>query len=189
MTLVLASTSRWRGQLLGRLGLPFEAAAPDFVEGPRPSLSPVEVALAFARGKAASVARLRPEAVVVGADQVAELDGARLDKVTTLAQAEDRLRRLAGQTHRLHSAVAVARGDRIEAAVHTVTLQMRALSPAQIARYVAVDQPLGTAGGYTLEGLGVALFTAIDADDSATVGLPLGRLIGLLRRFGVDPLA
>lgn len=190
--LVLASTSRFRRALLERLGVPFTAAAPPFEETAPPGASdPRELARAFARGKAASLAAAHPQALIVGSDQVCEHRGQQLHKARDLEEAAAQLLRLQGDVHRLHTAVAVldaGSGRRVEELV-TVELRMRALSPAQAARYVALDRPLGCAGGYTFEGRGVALFEEVrGGDDSAIVGLPLLALVRLLREQGWDPL-
>jgi len=190
--IVLASTSPYRRALLERLGLPFEAAAPEFAEaiaGPEPP--PPEVARRFARGKAESLAGRYPDALVVGSDQTLELAGRRLSKPPDLAGAVEQLLELAGREHSLHTAVAVveAATGRVEEAAARVDLRVRPLTRAQAERYVARDQPRGSVGGYAFEGLGVCLFEEVRGpDESAIVGLPLVALCGLLRRFGVDPL-
>ena len=189
--LVLASTSRFRQALLGRLGVPFTAAAPDFEELAPPGLTPPQVAQAFARGKAESLARSHAQALIVGSDQVLEHRGEVLHKARDLAQAAEQLVRLQGDLHRLHTAVAVldAASGRLVEELVTVELRMRALTRPQAERYVALDQPLGCAGGFTFEQRGVALFEAVRGeDDSAIVGLPLLALGRLLRAQGWDPL-
>jgi septum formation protein len=189
--IVLASTAKHRAALLARLRLPFETARPDFDEETASTEgAPADVARRFAEGKARSVRR--PAALVVGADQTAEIDGESLAKPLTLDAVAAQLRRLAGRTHTLHSAVAVydVDADRVEVDVADVELTMRPLTEAQIAAYLAVDHPVGSVGGYLYEGVGVALFDEVrGADDSAIVGLPLVVTARLLRRFGVDPLS
>ncbi len=196
--LVLCSTASHRAALLARLGLPFETAAPDFDETGCESLPPADMALAYAEGKARSLAAGYPgrAALLLAADQVTAVEGEILRKARTAAECEAQLARLAGRTHTLDAALFALDVDsgRTASAVVRVSLQMRALSAAQIARYVAADRPLGSAGGYTYEGLGVALFESVrfegDAggDDSAIVGLPLGATLRLLGQFGLDPL-
>lgn len=189
--LVLASTARHRAALLARLGLPFDTARPAFDEEAAPAHgTPAEVARRFAEGKARSIRQAG--ALVVGADQTAEVDGARLAKPERLDEVAEQLRRLAGRTHSLHSAVAVydVDADRVEVDVARVDLTMRPLTEAQIAAYLERERPVGCVGGYFFEGLGVALFDAVEGgDESAVVGLPLLVTARLLRRFGVDPLA
>lgn len=190
--LVLASTSRYRRALLERLGLTVTCVAPDFDEdAARPSLVHLplsEQALRLAEGKAAAVARLYPEALVIGGDQIAALGGAVLHKPGTAARAEAQLARLAGQTHQLYTAVVVAQGEsgKRASAVDVHHMAMRPLSVEAIARYVAQDAPLDCAGSYRVESLGIALFERLAGDDfTAVVGLPLTRLVALLAEFGV----
>lgn len=190
--LVLASTSRYRRALLERLGLTVTCVAPDFDEdAARPSLVHLplsEQALRLAEGKAAAVARLYPEALVIGGDQIAALGGAVLHKPGTAARAEAQLARLAGQTHQLYTAVVVAQGasGRRASAVDVHHMAMRPLSAEAIARYVARDAPLDCAGSYRVESLGIALFERLAGDDfTAVVGLPLTRLVALLAEFDV----
>lgn len=196
MKIVLASTSKYRRELVERLGLAVTCAAPDFdEEAAKQGLSavePAERARVLAEGKARSVAARFPGAVVIGSDQVAELDGECLGKPRIAENARAQLRTLAGRTHRLHTAVAVFDVDsgRLETAVDTHTLRMRALTDTEIAHYVERDQPLDCAGSYRVESLGIALFEFVRGDDfTAVIGLPLTRVVELLERFGVRVLA
>ena len=201
--LVLASTSRYRAQILGRLAVPFVTASPDIDERAAAwsGLAPEAMALALACAKALAVAA-RPEhagRLVIGSDQVAVLDGELLHKPGTVASACAQLERMAGRAHRLVTAVAVTRaGPDAERELHVATdthiLWMRPLSDALIAAYVAADQPLDCAGSYRLEARGLALFDRIEADpetadDTAIIGLPLMKTVALLRKFGFEPLA
>jgi septum formation protein len=196
MEIVLASTSRYRRALLERLGLPFEAVAPPYDEegGKRAhaDLGPEALSLALARGKALSVAATRPAALVIGSDQIAVIDGTQLDKPGTPERARAQLRQLAGRTHRLVTSVVIAHAatGRVLEHVDVHALTMRALSDAQIARYVEADAPLDCAGSYRSESLGVALFETMRGDDAtAIVGLPLTAVTRMLAALGVDPLA
>ena len=149
--------------------------------------------LVYAVGKARAVAPRFTDraALLLAADQTPEIDGHVLRKASTPGEAQAQLERLAGREHALHTATVLLDTEtgRLEHVLTTIRLRMRALTPAQIARYVAADAPIGSAGGYTLEGLGVTLFEAIDGqDDSAIVGLPLIAVTALLARFGIDPL-
>lgn len=187
--LILASTSRYRRALLDRLGLPFECAAPgvdeDAFKGRR--LAPEELARTLAREKALAVARAHPAAVVIGSDQVCALGDEVLDKPGTRAVAVERLGRLAGRTHRLVTAVCVARGAELVEFADVTRLTMRPLGEAQIARYVDADEPFDCAGGYKLETRGIALFARIEsADQTAVVGLPLMALVDALSSFGFE---
>jgi septum formation protein len=190
--IVLATTSAGRRAVFARLGLAHDAVAPSFDESVLPEgLSPSEVARAFALGKARSL-EAGPRAIVIGADQVLEHDGAIVRKPTSLEEAAQQLERLSGSTHSLHSAIAVV--DR-EAGTSAVVLVTVRLSMARIARpllerYVARARPIGSAGGYHYEAEGIALFESVEGgDDSAIVGLPLIPLVAMLRSCGVEPLA
>ncbi len=191
--LVLASTSPYRRALLERLGMAFDVASPGVDEEALRHLAPDAMVRALALQKAEAVAV--DDALVIGSDQALDLDGEVLGKPGTAERARSQLERLAGRTHRLLTAVAVrdTATGRVEVALDIHRMTMRALSEAQIARYVALDQPLGCAGAYMLERTGAALFERVEADpqtadDTAIVGLPMMKLLMLLRRFGVDPL-
>lgn len=184
---MLASTSTGRRALLDRLRVPYEAIASGVDEDAIHGSSAEDVARARAIAKAESVARERPEALVIGADQVVELDGAILGKPGTDARATEQLRTLAGRVHRLITAVAlVGRGASVrEVGVDVHRMTMRALDEAEIRRYVAADAPADCAGSYKVESLGIALFERIEGDDwTAIVGLPLMMVCSMLRRAG-----
>jgi septum formation protein len=187
LPLVLASTSPYRRQLLERLGVPFDRAAPGVDESSQTSAdtTPIEIAQTLARAKAEAVAAQRPGAVVVGSDQVASIDGAILGKPGTAAAAADQLRRLRGRGHELITAVAIAHPGGMAEFVDVTRLWMRDLDDGEIDRYVAADQPLDCAGSYKIERLGVALFAAVECEDqTAITGLPLLRLSAELRQLG-----
>jgi septum formation protein len=190
--LILASTSRYRHELLQRLRLPFEAIAPGVDETPRPGEPPTATARRLARAKAESVAVRYPEAVVIGSDQVCDLDGQALGKPGDATRAAAQLRRLSGRNAVFHTALSVichARGF-VEDDVAVVSVVFRPLGEAEIARYLALDEPFDCAGSAKAESLGVALLERIDSDDpTALIGLPLIRTARLLRRAGLDPLA
>lgn len=187
MELLLASTSRYRREQLERLGLAFRAAAPVLDEGAEQArlvrLEPVELARRLARAKARSL--LAPGLAVIGADQLATIDGEVLGKPGRADRAEDQLARLSGRTHVLVTALCVAHDGGLEEHVDRTRLSMRALDRAAIARYVAADAPLDCAGAYKLEARGIALFERIESEDhSAITGLPLIALTTILRRLG-----
>lgn len=186
--LVLASTSAARRALLDRLHLPYEAVAPACDERAILGSSPEETARLRALAKAESVARERAGALVIGSDQVVELDGELLGKPGTAAAAEAQLARLAGREHRLVTAIAIVGPDASrepELATTVHRMSMRSLDRSEIGRYVAADDPSGCAGSYKVESLGIALFDRIDGDDwTAIVGLPLLALSAMLRRAG-----
>lgn len=184
-SIVLASTSPARGALLRQAGITFEAVAPGVPEELVAGRSPLEQARELARAKAQAVAALRPGAIVVGADQVLDLGGKALGKPASAAEAQSQLAELAGRTHELWTAFTiVAPGETVHDAEVT-RLSVRALSRDELAAYVATGEWQGCAGGYRLEGRGVALFEKIDGDPTNVLGLPLPRLLGHLRRLGV----
>ncbi len=186
--LVLASTSRYRRELLQRLGLDFTVQAPDVDETPADGEAPHALALRLALAKAQAVAKLQPEAVVIGSDQVADLHGEPLGKPGTHARATLQLQRMRGQRVVFQTAVAVvcqATGfAQVELA--PVEVQFRALSDAEIERYLLAEQPYDCAGSAKSEGLGISLLDAIHNDDpTALIGLPLIRTCRLLRAAGL----
>jgi septum formation protein len=189
--LVLASTSRYRRELLGRLRLAFDTESPEVDEAARPGEKPAAIAERLAEEKARAVAARHPGAVVIGADQVAELDGEAIGKPGTHANARAQLRRMSGRTVVFHTAVRVlclARGFDAGFLV-PVRVRFRPLDEEEIERYLRTEQPYDCAGSAKCETLGIALLEAIESDDpTALVGLPLIRTSELLRRAGIDPL-
>jgi len=192
--LVLASTSPHRRQLLGRLRVPFEAIAPEVDETPGGDESPRDLALRLALAKARAVAERcdGEDALVIGSDQVAELDGRPLGKPGTAGRGIEQLLACSGRTVHFHTGLAVvaARGGRSEALVEPFAVRFRRLDRDRVEHYVAVEAPLDAAGGFYSEGLGILLFEALEGrDPNALVGLPLIALAELLARFDVDLLA
>lgn len=191
--LILASTSPYRRALLKRLGVPFEVMKPPFdEEAAKPALAHLDVeslSLVLARGKTLSVSNLDPEAIVIGSDQIATLDGERLDKPGTHEGACAQLTRLQGRSHRLVTALVVARGHEVVEHVDVHTLFMRSLTPSQIDDYVRRDAPLDCAGSYKIESLGVALLERVVGEDASAIeGMPLMKLVSMLEGFGVRVL-
>jgi len=189
--LILASTSRYRRELLERLRLPFEVKAPDVDETPLPGEQPATLARRLARAKAAEVAARFPGAIVIGSDQVADLDGTPLGKPGTRERAVEQLTAMRGRMVLFHTGVAVrcvAKAvDTNELA--TVTVRFRNLDDAEIGRYLDLEQPYDCAGSAKAEALGITLLSAIESDDpTALIGLPLIRTCALLREAGLDPL-
>ena len=190
--LVLGSTSRYRRELLERLRLPFDVAAPDVDETPLPGEAPAALARRLALAKARAVARRFPEAVVIGSDQVADLAGEPLGKPGSHERAVAQLQAMRGRSVVFQTAVAVvcsASGFVAEdlAAVH---VRFRALEDAEIEAYLQAEQPYDCAGSARSEGLGIALLEAIDSDDpTALVGLPLIRTCRMLRAAGIALLS
>ncbi len=191
-TLILGSTSRYRRELLQRLRLPFEVVSPQVDETPRPGEAPAALAMRLALAKAQAVAAQRPDAVVIGSDQVADLEGEPIGKPGTHERATTQLRRLSGRRAVFQTAVAVVRAATGFAQVRLapVTVHFRALGDDEIERYLRLEEPYDCAGSAKCETLGIALLEAIDSDDpTALVGLPLIRTCQLLREAGIDPLA
>ncbi len=186
MRLVLASTSAYRRELLSRLRLPFDAERPGIDETPRPGEPPAALVARLALAKATAVAARRPGDWVIGSDQVAELDGAPLGKPGGRERAIAQLAAMSGREIAFRTAVALAGpGGRQLAALDTTTVRFRTLSQDEIARYVDAEQPLDCAGSFKSEGLGIALFAAIESrDPTALIGLPLIATAGMLREAG-----
>lgn len=186
LPLVLASTSPYRRELLGRLHLPFTVASPGVDEAERPDELPRARAQRLAIAKAQAVARSHKDAVVVGSDQVAALGSRILDKPGTPEAARAQLAALAGQRAEFHTACAVvAPGGAQAVHVDLTIVRIRALSAREIERYVDIERPLDCAGGFKVEALGISLFDAVEsADPTALVGLPLIWLAGALRDAG-----
>lgn len=186
--IVLASTSRYRRALLERLGIPFDAAAPACDEEALkdPALAPQELAEHLAAAKALSLADDHPQAIIIGSDQVADLEGEILGKPGSPAAAVAQLQQMRGRPHRLITAMALWHCGRLHRHTDVTTLHMRPLDDAALERYVAADDPVDCAGAYKLEARGIALFERIEsADHSAITGLPLIALVTLLRDLGV----
>jgi septum formation protein len=189
--LILGSTSRYRRELLERLRLPFLVEAPQVDETPLPGEAPAALAQRLALAKARAVAALHPQAVVIGSDQVADLDGRPLGKPGSHERAVAQLRRLSGQTVIFQTALAVvcqATGFE-QSDIAAVRVVFRELSEAEIERYLRAEQPYDCAGSAKSEGLGIALLERIDNDDpTALVGLPLIRTCRMIRAAGVHVL-
>jgi len=189
--LILGSTSRYRRELLERLRLPFLVVAPEVDETPLPGEAPAALAQRLALAKARAVAALHPQAVVIGSDQVADLDGQPVGKPGTHERAVAQLQQLSGRRVVFHTAVAVVRADTgfEEVTVAPVTVRFRALGAEEIEHYLRLEEPYDCAGSAKSETLGIALLESIDSDDpTALVGLPLIRTCRLLRDAGIDVL-
>ena len=189
--LILASSSRYRRELLDRLRLPYSVHAPQVDETPRPGEVPAELARRLALAKAQAVASLRPDAVVIGSDQVAELDGTPIGKPGTHERAVAQLRAMRGRRVVFHTAVAVVHAARnhVGQGFAPVVVRFRRLRDEEIEHYLHLEKPYDCAGSAKCETLGIALLEAIESDDpTALVGLPLIRTCELLRAAGIDPL-
>ncbi|MEC8651954.1 MAG: nucleoside triphosphate pyrophosphatase [Planctomycetota bacterium] len=185
--LILARTSEYRRALLEQLGQPFEAAAPGVDESIAKAAGgpPRQIVELLALQKAEAVSAYQPEAVVIGSDQAAVLDGEILGKPGSEANAAAQLQRLSGRQHQLITAVAIVHPGGMARFTDVTNLVMRRLEDREIASYVRRDQPLDCAGSYKFESHGEALFERVETrDKTAIMGLPLARLRTTLRALG-----
>ncbi|OQW89736.1 MAG: septum formation inhibitor Maf [Rhodoferax ferrireducens] len=189
--LILGSTSVYRRQLLERLCLPFSVVASEVDEAPLPGESPPDMACRLALAKAQSVAQAHPGAVVIGSDQVADLDGQTLGKPGNHARAVHQLQTMRGKTVVFQTAVAVVCRETgfAQTELAQVKVKFRELSDAQIEAYLLAETPYDCAGSAKSEGLGITLLEYIDNDDpTALIGLPLIRTIRMIEAAGITLL-
>ena len=187
--LILASSSPYRKELLARLGLAFETVSPEVDESPLPEESPQDTALRLAQVKARKVSETHLEALVIGCDQVATLDGMQLGKPGNHENATKQLRMMQGRTVIFHSALCLynAKTLTMQAEVVPYEVAFRQLSDEQIERYLRTEQPYNCAGSAKSEGLGIALISSMHGTDpNALIGLPLIKLITMLQNEKVD---
>lgn len=190
--LILGSTSVYRRELLDRLRIPFSVESPHVDESPLPNETPEALARRLALAKARAVAERFPAAVVIGSDQVADLEGIALGKPGAHARAVLQLRQMSGKVVVFQTALAVVCLETgfCQEALTAVRVTFRDLSEAEIENYLQAEQPYDCAGSAKSEGLGIALLQSIESDDpTALVGLPLIRTAALLRAAGVHLLA
>ena len=190
--LVLASSSRYRRELLERLGIPFRVHAPDIDETPLDNEPVRAMVRRLAVAKARAVVTRWPRAVVIGSDQAASFEGRILGKPGTAETAVAQLLAFSGKRVDFYTGVAVLHGptDRVSTHIDQTHAHFRQLRQGEVERYVHRDQPLDCAGGIRFEGTGALLLTAVETrDPSAAIGLPLIELGAMLRATGVDPLA
>lgn len=191
MKLVLASTSRYRRELLSRLHVPFEVLAPDVDETPLPGESPSATALRLSVLKAQAAAASWPDALIIGSDQVLMLGEAQLGKPGNYANAFAQLKAMQGRAMVFHTALTLlnSRTGRTQTRDVPTTVHIRRLSDAQIAAYLEKEKPYDCAGSAKSESLGIALMERMDsADPTALIGLPLMALTGMLANEGFDVL-
>jgi septum formation protein len=190
--LVLASSSRYRQELLERLRIPFAVDSPEIDETPGAE-SPLATAVRLAREKATAVAARHPGALVIGSDQVATVDGLSIGKPGSHARALEQLKLLRGRAVLFHTAIClvdtrtdpICDAGAIQRDVATVTARFRDLTDGEIDAYLRIEQPYDCAGSAKAEGLGIALLESIESDDpTALIGLPLIRLVTMLRNRG-----
>ena len=187
--LVLASTSRYRQELLARLGIAFETAAPGVDESPVAGETPQRLALRLACAKARAAQAAYPDALIIGCDQVAVVGATLLNKPGTHARAVEQLLRMSGKPVAFHTALCLlnARTLRRQSAIVPVTVHMREIGMDQIERYLRAERPYDCAGSARIEGLGIALVARVESDDpTALIGLPLIRLCDMLKNEGVE---
>ncbi|HWK72152.1 MAG TPA: Maf-like protein [Burkholderiaceae bacterium] len=190
MRLILASSSRYRKEMLERLCIPFTTISPDIDESPMHGETPAQLALRLSMAKAQAVVQAQPGAVVIGSDQVATVDGSPIGKPGSFERARQQLLQLSGRTVEFHSALCVSDGRRYLTDDIITFCRFRTLTDEEITRYLHREQPYDTAGSAKAEGLGIALMDSMRSDDpTAIIGLPLIALARMLRAFGIDPLA
>ena len=188
MKLILASSSPFRRELLERLNIPFEVVAPEVDESPRSGETPQKLVERLALEKARKIAVQRPDALVIGSDQVAVYDGRIVGKPHTHDKAVQQLRSASGKAVTLYTGLALVNADtqRVQCEVIPYRVVFRALSDAQIESYLRKEQPYSCAGSVRSEGLGIALLEKFEGDDPNTlIGLPLIRLVRMLENEGI----
>jgi septum formation protein len=181
--LILASSSPYRKELLQRLLLDFEVLSPDIDESQHADERPEQTALRLAQLKAKKIAETHPEAIIIGCDQVATLDGMQLGKPGNHENATKQLRMMRGKKVTFHSALCLynALTKRMQAEVVPYVVEFRNVSDEQIDRYLSTEKPYNCAGSAKSEGLGIALISAMHGEDpNALIGLPLIKLISML---------
>jgi len=191
-SLVLASGSRYRRELLTRLAVPFDVIVPHVCETSQPGEGPYELTRRLAIDKAQAVASQAPHSLIIGSDQVAEYDGEIVGKPGGFEEAHRQLRRISGKTARLYTGLALLNAEtgRIQVEVALFHITFRTLSDERIASYLRKEQPYDCAGSVKSEGLGIALLERFEGDDPTTlVGLPLIRLTTMLENEGFPVLA
>ena len=189
MRLILASSSPYRQEMLQRLGIPFSVVPPEVDETPLSGEAPAALALRLARAKAAAVSRRHPDALVIGSDQVATVDGQAIGKPGNHAAATAQLMTLSGRSVDFHSALCVTDGTREETDDVVTSCRFRELDADEIEHYLLRERPYDTAGSAKAEGLGIALMDAMHSNDpTAIIGLPLISLARMLRSYGMNPL-
>ncbi|MEY4630892.1 MAG: hypothetical protein RIQ81_1012 [Pseudomonadota bacterium] len=187
--LILASTSRFRAQVLKSAGIEFDAIGPEVDEKSINCPTPAETAIARAEAKALEVSAKNKDSVVIGADQMLSLGQRTFTKAQDINEARRRLIELAGQTHTLHSGFALALDGRVLVShVVDVPMAMRKLTSGEIDRYLATGEWRGAVGCYQAENLGIQLFESIGGDTTAVVGMPMPQILTALRSIGLNTL-
>ncbi len=185
LDLVLASTSPARRALMDALGLPYRVEAPGVDEDVPPGTPPADAVAVLAERKARAVAARHPEALVIGSDQLAVVDGKTLGKPPDLAAARAQLASLVGRTHEILTGVCVTGPGFFERAVDVAKITFHPVEAQELERYLALEEWRGCAGGYRVESAGQALFSRLEGDRTGVQGLPMLLLVAMLRRAGV----
>lgn len=189
--LILASTSPYKKKLLERLNIRFTCASPNTNEEPKRNELPQSLAMRLAQEKALAVAKLHPEAIIIGSDQVGDHNGSILGKPRNFDQAFQQLSAQSGQTIYFHSAVSVINTSENgeltkETRLNTTKVVFKALTSQQIEHYLNIEKPFDCAGSFKSEGLGISLFASIDSDDpTSLIGLPLIEVCNILQNYNV----
>lgn len=189
--IVLASSSPSRKTLLSRLGLPFETAIPDIDEKRLPGESPRDMVMRLSYDKAMALAQNFPDALIIGSDQCAVIDGTVLGKPGDFERAFAQLKQASGQAVVFHTGLCLLESDSLNSQIDDVTFEVcfRELSDQQISRYLHKEQPFLCAGSFKAESMGIVLFERMRGEDpNALIGLPLIRLVTMLQRAGVEVL-
>ena len=186
MRVILASGSPRRHELLDMIGIAHEVIPANIDESQRNGERPAEHVERLAREKGAAIAERFPDSLVIAADTIVVIDGEVLGKPRGAAEARAMLHRLAGRTHVVFTAVAASLHGRLESAVEEVSVTFLPLSDSTIANYVATGEPMDKAGSYGIQGYGATIVQRIDGDFFTVMGLPLARLVALLRELGVS---
>ena len=190
MSIILASQSPRRRELLAQMGVPqFEVVPALGEEIASPGLSPAQLVEVLSRQKAEEVAvQAGPDDVVIAADTVVAVDGQVLDKPHSIQQAHEMLSALSGREHTVYTGVTVCRGGQILTQHEATAVRFRPLTAQEIDAYIATGEPMDKAGSYGIQGRGALLVEGISGDYFNVVGLPVCRLGRMLTQFGVDPL-
>jgi septum formation protein len=191
MQLILGSSSPYRKALLEKLGLPFQCYSPDIDESRRPNESPVELVERLAIAKARETAKTHIDALIIGSDQVAVLDGDIVGKPGNHEIATRQLKQASGREVVLYTGLCLynAETKTIQHSVETYAVVFRKISDEQIESYLLKDQPYNCAGSLKAETLGIAMLSKLEGEDPNTLtGLPLIRLVDMLQREGIDPI-
>ncbi len=183
-TLVLASQSPRRAELIGRLGLQFDTVPADIDESYLPGETPEGHAERLAREKALTIAASRPDALVVGSDTIVVIDGDVLGKPRDREHAVEMLLRLSGREHHVCTGIAVAHGGEVRSGLERVRVRFRTLDRQAAEEYVATGEPMDKAGSYGIQGFGSAIVEGIEGDYFAVMGLPVVRMLDLISQFG-----